>query len=392
VANTPLSVPAATGVLANDTDAEHDPLSALLVGAPAHGTLTLNADGSFTYTPASGFMGSDAFTYVAQDIDGQSNVATVTIAVKAPGVFATGTDAGGGPQVNVYDAQGHLIFTFMAYSPFFLGGVRVAVGDVNGDGLPEVITVPGPGGGPDVRIWDVTSTGATMIGEFNAYSPFFIGGQFVATGDVNGDGKAEIIIGPDAGGGPDMKVFDLSGHVLQEFLAYGPFFIGGVRVAAGDVNGHGKADIITGAGPSGGPNVQIFDGANPGKLLQSYLAFGPFFTGGVYVAAADVNGDVHADVIAGAGPTGGPNVVVFDGTNPAHVLKDFNAYGPFFQGGVRVAATEFNGQAAIVTGAGPSGGPNVVVFDATNPSNNNALDDFFAYDQAFLGGIFVGGG
>jgi hypothetical protein len=82
--NITLSVAAARGVLANDTDAEHDRLSATLVTGPAHGVLHLSPDGAFTYTPARGFSGSDSFTYRANDLDGGSNSATVTISVKTP--------------------------------------------------------------------------------------------------------------------------------------------------------------------------------------------------------------------------------------------------------------------------------------------------------------------
>jgi VCBS repeat-containing protein len=69
------------GVLANDVDAEADPLTATLVEGPAHGSLTLMADGSFSYTPAIGFAGSDSFTYQAGDGTNVSNIATVTIEV-----------------------------------------------------------------------------------------------------------------------------------------------------------------------------------------------------------------------------------------------------------------------------------------------------------------------
>ena len=58
---------AAPGVLANDTDPDGDPLTAVLVTGPSHGTLTLNANGSFTYTPAANFTGTDSFTYRASD-------------------------------------------------------------------------------------------------------------------------------------------------------------------------------------------------------------------------------------------------------------------------------------------------------------------------------------
>jgi VCBS repeat-containing protein len=78
--DTPLNVPAG-GVLANDTDADGDPLTAALGTAPAHGALTLNADGSFSYVPDAGYAGGDSFTYRANDGTADGNEATVSITV-----------------------------------------------------------------------------------------------------------------------------------------------------------------------------------------------------------------------------------------------------------------------------------------------------------------------
>lgn len=86
---TPLTV-APPGVLANDTDADSNPLSAVKVGDPAHGTLTLNANGSFTYTPAAGYSGPDSFTYKANDGTAESNVATVSITVVSANIGLLG--------------------------------------------------------------------------------------------------------------------------------------------------------------------------------------------------------------------------------------------------------------------------------------------------------------
>jgi VCBS repeat-containing protein len=69
-------------VLQNDTDPEHDALTAALVSGPSHGSLTLNPDGSFVYTPAQNFVGNDVFTYSATDTFGNSDTATVTIQVR----------------------------------------------------------------------------------------------------------------------------------------------------------------------------------------------------------------------------------------------------------------------------------------------------------------------
>jgi VCBS repeat-containing protein len=83
---------AAPGVLGNDTDPDGDTLSAVVVGEPSNGTLTLDTDGSFTYAPAANFDGTDSFTYRTGDGVLESNTATVTITVTAPGALATDND------------------------------------------------------------------------------------------------------------------------------------------------------------------------------------------------------------------------------------------------------------------------------------------------------------
>ena len=267
-------------VLANDTDPDGnqflDPTSVVKVGGPFHGTATVDhTTGAITYTPNPNFTGTDLITYTVADTPGAvSNVAAVRITVAFPPssrIVVTGADAGGGPQVNVYNTSGVLQRSFLAYSASFSGGVRVAVGDVNGDGVPDIVTAAGPGGGPHVEVFD-GKTGQ-MIQSFFAYAPNFTGGVNIAVADVNGDGFADIVTGAGAGGGPHVEVFSgKDGSLLQSFFAYDAGFSGGVSVAAGDVTGDGRADIITGAGAGGGPHVKVFDG-QLGTVVRSFFAY-----------------------------------------------------------------------------------------------------------------------
>src|SRR5262249_33224595 len=122
------------------------------------------------------------------------------------------------------------------------------------------------------------------------------------------------VIGAGEGGGPHVVVRDNDDHTLRSFFAFESAFRGGVRVASGDVNGDGTADIIVAAGPTGGPRIRVFDG-DSGAILYDFFAFDPSFRGGVSVASGDVNGDGFDDIIVGADTGGGPHVKVFSGAD-----------------------------------------------------------------------------
>ena len=96
---------AATGVLSNDLDADGDPLTASLITGPAHGTLTLNADGAFTYVPNNNYVGSDAFTYSASDAFGGSSSAIATITVR-PANRPPKCDSAWGKPGNIWPPNG----------------------------------------------------------------------------------------------------------------------------------------------------------------------------------------------------------------------------------------------------------------------------------------------
>src|SRR5262249_53765224 len=172
--------------------------------------------------------------------------------------YAVGEDIGGPAIVRVYNEDGSPARAITPYAPGFTGGARVATGDVTGDGTDDVVIAPGPGGGPEIKVYDGVS--GALVRDFFAYDPGFAGGVNVAVGDVNGDGKGDIITGTGVGGGPNVKVFDgQTGGLLDSFFAYESRFRGGVTVGAGDVNGAGKADIIIWTGVCGGTRMPASD-------------------------------------------------------------------------------------------------------------------------------------
>jgi len=308
--------------------------------------------------------------------------------VPTPAVV-TGTGAGLVATVRVVDGTtGQRSRALRPFGDGVATGARVAVGDVNADGTPDIVVAAGPGASPIVKVLD--GVDGSVLTQFLAYDPGFQGGVFVAVGDVNGDGYGDVITGAGQSGSPHVKVFSGADQsVLYSFFAYTPQMTGGVRVAAGDVDGDGFADIVTAPGPGAAPLVQVFSG-NGLVTLASFFAYPPQFTDGVFVAAGDVDGDGGADIITGGGASRSavPVNVISASAAGVHVIASFFAYAPDSADGVTVAAADVNGDnlSDIVTGP-ERGAPLVKVFDGANSS---VLASFFAYNPRIGSGVYVG--
>jgi hypothetical protein len=427
LAGTTLTV-AAPGVLANDTGM--GPLTAQFVGGPAGGSLTLGLDGSFSYTPAAGFRGIDAFTYrVVDALSTASGVATVTITVNPPPAVPQPAAVGGLPDGTarlLLPSNGqYVIGASLSFFADSAANVRTATADVTGDGVPDLVGGTGPGVVNSVAIID-GATHATLV-RFAAFEETFRGGLYVAAADLDGDGRAEVVVTPDESGGPVVAIYrgsklaaGVGGQEAQVNRFFGiegdPNFRGGCRPALGDVNGDGVPDLVVAAGVEGGPRVALFDGAgletggdSPPKLIGDFFAFESTTRNGTFVAAGDVTGDGFADLAFGGGPGGAGRVRVFDGRSllgAGHFdsldevafaqRANFFAGDPKLRGGVRIALRDVNGDAStdLVTGSGEGEASLVRVYTSANllanlePAPDQELDPFGG--AVLAGGVFVG--
>jgi uncharacterized protein YxjI len=357
--------------------------------ATANGAVAISSTGLVIVTGVAANTSSTATITTTRNnhLTGSGQVTATSLAPTAPLVVGTpaSTSSGGSSTVTLYDpVTGAEAGTAVPF-PGFSGPVKVVSGDFNGDGVAELIAGAGFGGGPAIAVLN-SQTGEVMEAFF-AFDPAFTGGVFVAVQDVNNDGILDIIASAGPGGGPEVRIFDGNGlTVLRSFYAYAEDFTGGVSVASIDFNNDGILDLVTGAGPGGAPHVKVFDGAT-NAIISQWYAYATDFTGGVFVAVGDIGNDGTFEVVTGAGAGGSPVVAVWD-PNTGALLAQFMAYAEDFTGGVRVGINDGNtdGIADILTGAGPGGGPQVNVF------NFPALDllfSFYSGDPTNTGGVFV---
>jgi hypothetical protein len=240
-------------------------------------------------------------------------------------LIVTGSGAGIPAEVRAFRADGTSAgASFHPYGPSFRGGVRVAVCDVDGDGIGEIVTVPGAGLRPEVAVWTLGTQTTTRLLRFNAGSTSSTKGLFVACGDVDGDGASEIVVGYDAGAAPEVRVYGAAGGSvtqLKSFLAYGGAFTGGVRVTTADIDGDGLADVITAPGPGGVPEVRVFKVSDSTVTeLAAFDAEDASFTGGVFVAGGKRDDLGGAAVMTSPGSGGSPRIRIFS-VSPVVVIE-----------------------------------------------------------------------
>ncbi|HEV3204750.1 MAG TPA: hypothetical protein VGY77_10215, partial [Gemmataceae bacterium] len=272
-------------------------------------------------------------------------------------------------------SDGSLITDFAPFGPNYHGRVSVAVGDVNHDGIDDLIVGkadPMADAIFQVKIFNgvafqngtfqVGSPDLSLIGQFSPYEARFHVGVNVAVGDIENNGFADIITAPTAGN-PDVRVFrgqDIVNHIFNpvaQWFAYGLNFNVGANLAAGDINGNGFADIVTGA-TCGNAHVKVYDGRdlafpfpmstghfnpNGSSLLASFFAYDLGHDIGAFVSVGATNSEGFGNVITGQ-TRGGSLVKVFDGRAIAQRIfnRDNNLLDQFFAFDTRNEGTDLN--------------------------------------------------
>ncbi len=251
----------------------------------------------------------------------------------------TGAGQGFGPQVSIFSGTGEILKSFFADKSSLRGGVRVASGDVDGDGRDEIITGAGPLSLPRVQIFD--GAGKSLTPGFLALDSKFKGGIFVACGDINGDGKDEIIVTAGKGGGAHVMAYNKQGQILLNFFAYNQHtFRGGISVSTVDLNGDGVKEIVT-VPEVGSTHIQSFTGKGK-RINPGFYAFNQNFKGGGSVVGGDINGDGRDEIIVGVGKNGGSQIRILNEKEES-IKEDFLAYPKDFKGGVNIGAGDIDG-------------------------------------------------
>lgn len=315
---------------------------------------------------------------------------------------------------NIYDTRSDSFTPFTGYT----GPIFVATGDFDGDGNAELVTAKGSSANAEVRVWDVSSGGRVRT-LLDAFTPFnnATKGVSVAAGDINNDGLDELIVGAGPGRDATVKIYrdsDSDGAVsdnkVDTFVALGAGFTGGVRVAAGNIDNVAGAELIAASWKRGGTvrtftdidqDAMISDDLPDGRL-EEFQPFGPAYTGGINVASGPIeNAGGGGDELLVANITGAPTIDIYSDSNSNGRVADdpifdtLSPQGSGFKRGASVAVGDTDDTGflfEVITAPTAGAGSKIKLFDDTNDvgsllSDNATIFEIDAFPAGYQDGV-----
>ncbi|MFA6098370.1 MAG: FG-GAP-like repeat-containing protein [Patescibacteria group bacterium] len=268
------------------------------------------------FTPEGRFAGQ--FFSFEQSFRGGISLAVGDLGDDGHDEIIVGSGPGRRNEVRIFRTDGSLITSFMPFSANYSEGLNVSLADVDGDGKDEIITTPKTGI-TEVKVFGFS--GGSFIEvypKFLAYPDNFKGGASIVGADVDGDGKDEILTLPYSGGGPNSRIFGLRNSIIKpvglSIMAFAPSLRASFALAAGDLNNNGKQEIIVAVRNATGPHIRVL-GINRQKMLDvlspGFFAYGKNSRPGLRISTVDSDYDGKDEILVSKGEATSPVISIF---------------------------------------------------------------------------------
>lgn len=306
-------------------------------------------------------------------------------------IIAVAAAPGTNPIFRIIDPKTHKVFRqVLAFNIRDRHGVNVAVGDLDGDHVPDVAA--GTGAGTDAQVKLFSKTGQELA-HFNPYSTSRRTGVAVAVADINGDGKDELLTIP-ATGTSQLRAFQYNPET-KKFTALAQTFVynkretNGFTLATGDLNNDGRADVVVAPRTRGrSVTVMTLEGENNLRRLSSFRPYPTLFRSGLTVTVGDINGDGRQDIMTAAGPGYYTDVRVFD--YQGHMLTSFRPTSRTYLGGITMSTLDVNsdGVDELITGTYQNGLPGLRYYHYSGLTKRfSQIASYYAYKTGLRVGL-----
>ena len=308
--------------------------------------------------------------------------------------------SGFGPHLRVFSEEGDLITQNFAFAETGMVGLNITAGDLDGDGKDEILALPANNAGPQLRVYKhITSNNSLLLSDstFVYDSSLSIKVNF-ATGDLDGDGKDEVVTVPAADQPAHLRVFKKTGddplQLLADTFVYDTNFNKGANITVGDLDGDGQDEIAVAPAQQGGPDIKIYqlDSNNTLSLVTQIMAYSSAVRAGFNLAVGDLDGDAAEELIIAPATSGvAPEIKAYRlENNELSLVTYFQAYDQEMQAGVNIVTCDIdndNDEDLIV--APKAYAPNTRIYK--NQAGTLTLKNWFwAFQKTFTGGVNLG--
>ncbi|OGL88974.1 hypothetical protein A3I45_03400 [Candidatus Uhrbacteria bacterium RIFCSPLOWO2_02_FULL_53_10] len=261
------------------------------------------------------------------------NFVSIDLGMDGTEELVVGNGAGHAPSIAILREDGSRLNTFVPFAHNEMHGTNLVVGDVDGDGALEIVVANAYGSDPLVR---VLSTFGELEQEFYAYAETFRGGVNLAVGDIDGDGVDDIVTAAGLSGGPHVRVFRNDGRLITDAFVFDTSDRSGVGVATLDVNHDGRRELMVTHFGKSTPEARLVSFTENGVALhEPFPTYAPRYVYGTSVFPVD---DVHVAIAPNG--HGGPHIRMFSAQG--EVVKDWFAYEADVRDRVLISASSLN--------------------------------------------------
>lgn len=198
-----------------------------------------------------------------------------------------------GNSIRAWRDDGQPYMKIYPYGTGYPGKLRIALGDINNNDMLELYVAPESGYPAPIKVYN--RNGQQMKNDWYPFGTSYKGGYSIALGNLYNSFSQNLLIGSGVGKAPEVHVYDQFYTPVRTIDVFERSFAGGIDIASGDVDADGKAEIVVGAGPGKGPLIKVLEG--DGSEIHSFNAYTTFEKQGIHVEVLDVDFDGKDDIV-----------------------------------------------------------------------------------------------